>query len=130
MKQVVKAIMERGETGWLGSTMGLPDGKQALAVGKSWQQTARMLRDATERTLRVPSGSVVLDLRIDDPNLQSLIDEVHRTQAVLRDARFEAGAALGHAARVLTNRATVRDVAAMLGCSPQYVSKLAPKSAS
>ncbi|HWB35430.1 MAG TPA: hypothetical protein VHA75_05325, partial [Rugosimonospora sp.] len=105
MKQVVKAIMEHGEAGWLGSTQGLPDGKQAMAVGKGWQQTARMLRDATERTLRVPSGSVVLDIRIDDPELQKLIDEVKRTQAVLRDAKFEAAAAMGTAARTLTRKA-------------------------
>jgi hypothetical protein len=130
MKQVVKAIMERGETGWLASTMGLPDEKQALAVGKSWRQTARMLQDAAERTLRVPPDSVTLDLKLDDPNLQSLVDEVKRTQAALRDARFEAGAAMGHAARTLTKTMTIRDVAAILGCSPQYVAKLAPKKSS
>jgi len=130
MKQVVKGIMERGEAGWLASTQGLPDGKQALAVGRTWQQTLSMLQDAAERTLKVPPGSVVIDPELDDEELQELVNEVHRRQAVLREAKFHYDAAMGTAARALTKKMTVRDAAAMLGCSHQYVAKLAPKSAS
>lgn len=130
MKTVVKGIMERGEAGWIASTQGLSDGRQAMTAGKTWKETVKMLQDAAERTLKVPPGAVALDLELDDPELQKLVDEVHRTQALLRESQFEAGAAMGLAARTLTKKATVRDVAEMLGCSHQQVAKLAPKSAS
>lgn len=120
--------MTRGKANWIASTQGLPDGKTAMALGKTWRQMTAMLQEAAEMTLALPSGSVVLDLKLDDPELQRLIDETKRTRGVLRDAQFEAGAALGHAARVLTREATVRDVAEMLGCSFQQISKLAPKN--
>lgn len=130
MKIVVKGIMERGEAGWIASTQGLSDGRQGMAAGKTWKQTAKMLQDAAEMTLKVPPGAVALDLELDDPELQKLVDEVHRTQAFLREAQFQAGAAMGVAARTLTKMTTVRDVAEVLGCSHQHVAKLAPKSAS
>lgn len=125
---VVAGLVTRGGGNWIASTQGLPDGKQAMAVGKTWKQMKAMLQNGAEMTLALPPGSVVLDLKLEDPELQSLIDEVKRTKGVLRDAQFEAGAAMGHAARVLTKDATVRDVAEMLGCSFQQVSKLASKS--
>ncbi len=127
MTQIVQCLVTRVKSGWMASTQGLPDSKQALALGKSWKQMKGMLQESAEMTLKLPPGSVVLDLRLDDPELQRLIDKVKRTRGVLRDAQFEAGAAMGHAARVLTEEATVRDVAEMLDCSFQQISKLAPK---
>lgn len=127
MTQIVRGLVTRGKGNWIASTQGLPDGKTAMALGKTWKQMTAMLQEAAEMTLALPSGSVALDLKLDDPELQRLIDEVKRTKGVLRDAQFEAGAAMGHAARVLTKEATVRDVAEMLGCSFQQISKLAPK---
>lgn len=128
MKQIVNGLATRGEDSWLTSTQGLPDGKQALSMGKSWKQAQALLQQAAELALKVPPGSVTVDLELEDPELQKLIDEVHRTRAVLRDAEFHYGAALGVAARTLTKQATVRDVAAMLGCSHQHVAKLAPRA--
>jgi hypothetical protein len=127
MTQIVRGIVTRGNGNWIASTQGLPDGKQAMAVGKTWKQMRAMLQNGAEMTLALPPGSVALDLKLDDRELQGLVDEVKRTRGVLRDAQFEAGAAMGHAARALTREATVRDVAEMLGCSFQQVSKLAPK---
>lgn len=130
MKQVVKGFATRGQGSWIASTQGLPDDKQALSTGKTWKQARDLLQRATEMTLKAPPGSVGIDLKLEDPNLQSLVDEVHRTRAVLREAEFHYGAAMGAATRILTRTMTVRDVAAMLGCSPQHVAKLAQKSAS
>lgn len=129
MMRVVKGLVTGGNgDNWLASTQGLPDGKQAMALAKSWKQLQQMIQDATERTLGLPPGSVVVDMEFEDPELQELVNEVRRSRGVLRDARFEAGAAMGKAARTLTKTATVRDVAQMLGCSHQQVAKLAPKS--
>lgn len=113
MKQVVKGLATRGNGNWLASTQGLPDGKQALAAGKTWKQVQAMLQEAAELVLRVPPGSVTIDMEFEDPELQKLVDEAHRTKAVLRDAQFEMNAAMG--------------VAEILGCSHQHVAKLAPK---
>jgi hypothetical protein len=130
MKQIVNGLATRGKDSWLASTQGLPDGKQALSMGKTWKQAQELLQQAAEMTLKVPPGWVTLDLKLEDGELQELVDEVQRTRAVLREAEFQYGASLGVAARTLTKTMTVRDVAAMLGCSPQHVSKLAPKSSS
>lgn len=130
MKQIVNGLATRGEDSWLTSTQGLADGKQALSMGKTWKQAQTLLQRAAELALKAPPGSVTVDLKLEDPELQKLVDEVHRTRALLRDAEFHYGAALGVAARTLTKQATVRDAAAMLGCSHQHVAKLAPKSAS
>lgn len=127
MKQIVNGLATRGEDSWLTSTQGLPDGKQALSMGKNWKQAQTLLQRAAEMALKAPPGSVTIDLRLEDPELQGLVDEVHRTRAALRDAEFHYGAALGTASRVLTKQATVRDVAAMLGCSAQHVSKMSRK---
>lgn len=128
MKQIVRVLVTRGEATWLASTQGLPNDKQAMAMGKTWKQTKALIQDSAERALGVPPGTVEADMRLEDPELQKLIDDVQQKKAVLRDAEFEAGAAMGVAARTLTEQATVRDVAEMLGCSHQYVSKLARKS--
>ncbi len=130
MKQIVNGLATRGEDSWLTSTQGLPDGKQALSMGKTWKQAQELLQRAAEMALSAPPGSVVVDLKLEDAELQELVDEVHHRQAALRDAKFHYDAAMGAAARALTKRMTVRDVAAMLGCSHQYVAKLAPKSSS
>lgn len=130
MKQIVNGLATYGRDGWLTSTQGLSDGKQALSMGKTWKQSRELLQQAAEMALKAPPGSVTVDLKLEDAGLQRLVDTVHRTRAVLRDAEFEYGAALGAAARTLAKTATVRDVAAMLGCSHQHVAKLAPKSAS
>lgn len=130
MKQIVNGLATRGEDSWLTSTQGLPDGKQALSMGKNWKQAQALLQQAAELALKAPPGSVTVDLRLEDPELQQLVDEVHRTRGLLRDAKFHYDAALGAAARGLTKRATVRDVAAMLGCSHQHVAKLAQKPSS
>jgi hypothetical protein len=130
MKQIVKAFASRGHGSWIASTQGLPDNKQALSTGKTWKQAKQLLQRATEMTLRAPSDSVVIDLKLEDPNLQKLVDEVHQRRTALREAEFHYGAAMGLAARTLTKTMTVRDVAAMLGCSPQHVAKLAQKPSS
>lgn len=130
MKQIVNGLATRGNDSWLTSTQGLPEGKQALSMGKTWKQAQALLQQAAEMALKAPPGSVTVDLKLEDPELQKLVDEVHRTRAILKDAEFHYGAALGVAARTLTKQATVRDVAAMLGCSHQRVSQLAPKSPS
>lgn len=129
MKRIVNGLATRGHDSWLTSTQDLPDGKQALSMGKTWKQAQDLLQQAAEMALKVPPGSVVVDLRLEDPELQSLVDEVHSRRAVLREAEFQYGAALSTAARTLTKTATVRDVAVMLGCSHQRVAKLAPKNA-
>lgn len=128
MKQIVNGLATRGRDSWLTSTQGLPDGKQALSMGKTWKQAQDLLRQAVEMALKVPPGSVTIDLKLEDPELQALVDEVYRKRSALRDAEFEYAAAMGVAARFLTKVATVRDVAAMLDCSHQHVAKLAPKS--
>jgi hypothetical protein len=130
MDKIVTGLATRGRDGWLTSTQGLPDGKQALSMGKTWKQAQELLRQAAELALKASPGSIAIDLKLEDAGLQKLVDEVHRKRAILRDAEFEYQAALGAASRTLTKTATVRDVAEMLGCSHQYVAKLAPKSAS
>lgn len=130
MMRIVDGLATRGNETWLTSTQGLPDGKQALSMGKTWKQARGLLQQAAEMALKVPPGSVTVDLRLEDAGLQELVNEVHRKRAALREAEFEYGAALGMAARTLAKTATVRDVAAMLGCSHQHVAKLAPKSSS
>lgn len=130
MKQIVKVLVTRGGANWIASTQGLPNDKQAMALGKTWKQTKAMIQDSAERTLGLPPGAVEADMQLEDPALQELIDDVKAKKMALRDAEFEAGAAMGVAARTLTRQATVRDVAEMLGCSHQYVAKLAPKSSS
>ena len=127
MKQIVTGLATRGHDSWLTSTQGLPDGKQALSMGKTWKQAQNLLQRAAEMALKAPPGSVTVDLKLENPRLQELVDEVHQKRAALREAEFQYGAALGVAARTLTKQATVRDVAAMLGCSHQHVAKLAPK---
>jgi hypothetical protein len=128
MKQTVNGLATRGQDSWLTSTQGLPDSKQALSMGKTWKQAQELLQQAAEMALKAPPGSVVIDLKLEDPELQALVDDVHSKRAVLRDAEFGYQAALGKAARYLTKVATFRDVAAMLGISHQYVAKLAPKA--
>lgn len=128
MKQIVNGLATRGKDSWLTSTQGLPDGKQALSMGKTWKQAQELLQQAAEMALKVPPGSVTIDLKLEDPELQALVDDVYSKRTVLRDADFEHKAALGKATRYLTKVATFRDVAAMLGISHQYVAKLAPKS--
>jgi hypothetical protein len=130
MKQIVKVLVTRSGDNWIASTQGLPNDKQAMALGRTWKQTKAMIQDSAERALGVPPGTVEADMELENPELQKLIEDVRQRKAVLRDAEFEAGAAMGLAARTLTRQATVRDVAEMLGCSHQYVSKLAPKSSS
>jgi hypothetical protein len=129
MKRIVNGLATRGQDSWLTSTQDLPDGKQALSMGKTWKQAQDLLQQAAEMALKVPPGFVTVDLKLEDQELQRLVDEVHARRAVLREAEFHYGAALGVAARALTKAATVRDVAAMLGCSHQHVAKLAPKGA-
>lgn len=130
MMQIVNGLATRGQDSWLASTQGLPDGKQALSMGKTWKQARELLQQAAEMSLKAPPGSVTVDLKLEDSELQELVDEVRRRQATLRDAKFHYDAAMGTAARTLTKRMTLRDVAEMLGCSHQYVAKLAPKNPS
>jgi predicted XRE-type DNA-binding protein len=129
MKQIVAGLATRGQDSWLTSTHGLPDGKQALSMGKTWKQAQDLLQQAAEMALKAPPGSVAVDLKLEDPKFQKLVDEVRRRQAALRDAKFHYDAAMGTAVRTLAKQMTVRDVAQMLGCSHQHVSKLARKSA-
>jgi len=97
-------------------------------MGKKWKEVQCLAAEAVEASLSLPKGSVIIDLELEDPDLQNLIDDLKSKRAALREAQSEVEAALGEAARTLTKFATVRDVGAMLDCSYQYVSRLAPKS--
>lgn len=97
-------------------------------MGSTWTKAKKAAEEMAEHILKAPAGSVVVDLELEDQELQSLIDEVKRAKVAAREAQENADAALGKAARALTQNATVRNVASMLGHSHQYVAKVAPKS--
>lgn len=129
MTTVYRGAVTRGEAGWIASTRDLPEGKQAIAGAKNLKQLQTMIQGMAERCVNLPPGSVVVDLELEDPELQQLVDEVHAARANLRAAQDEADVALGRAARRLTRIAPVRDVAHLLGYSHQYIARRVPKSA-
>ena len=129
MTTVYTGVVTRGEAGWLASTRDLPDGKQALATANSLKKVKAMIEGMTERCLDLPPGSVVVDLELENPELQRLVDEVQVARAMLRSAQFEADAALGRAARRLIRIAPVRDVGYLLGYSHQHVARQVSRSA-
>lgn len=128
MTTVLKGKVTRGEANWIASvSQGLPEGATALVMAPDWKKLRALAGEMCDRILAVPDGEVVVDLELEDAELQELINEVRQKKAQARDAEEAAREALGRAARRLTGQATVRDVAEMLGCSFQQVSKLAPK---
>lgn len=128
MTTVLTGIVARGNENWIVNLQGLPEGRTGVALGNTWPKAKAAAEELAEHILEAPEGSVVVDLILKDSELQELIDEVKRTKAAARQAQAEAEAAFGKAARRLTETAAVRDVAAMLGYSHQYVAKAAPKS--
>lgn len=129
MTKVYTALVERGEATWTARIQDLPDGKTALAMGKNWKQLRTLAQEACGHAVGLLPDEVVVDLILDDPDLQALIEEAKVARAALRAARFEADATLGRAARRLSHLATVRDIAEMLGCSYQHVAKNVPRDA-
>ncbi|MFE0472542.1 hypothetical protein ACFW2V_13100 [Streptomyces sp. NPDC058947] len=127
MTTVLTGIVARGHASWIVDLQGLPEGKTGVAMGTTWAKAKAAAEELAEHILSEPKGSVVVDLVLADDDLQRLIDEVKRTKAAVQKAQEEADAAFGKAARTLTATSTVRDVAAMLGYSHQYVAKVASK---
>jgi hypothetical protein len=129
MTEVYKAFVKRGESTWTADVQDLPNGQHALAMGNSWKQLRAVTQEMCEHILRLPKGSVAIDLELDDPELQALVEEAKFAKATLRNAQSEAQATLGRALRRLGRMATVRDMAEMLGYSHQYIARKAPKNA-
>lgn len=125
MTTVYTALVTRGKATWLASVKGLPNDKTVLSMGKSWKQLKTLTEEACDHALGVPDGDTVVSLEFEDPELQILINELEKRKVALRAAKVEMDAALGRAARRLTQEATLRDVAEMLGYSHQYISTLA-----
>lgn len=129
MTLVFTGIVTRVKTNWVVGLQGLPDGKVGIAMGRTWSRARTGAQEMAEYILAVPEGSVVVDLKHEDAELQKLIDDVADKRAAVRIAQDNLNASLGAAVRTLSRHATVRDVADMLGYSFQHVAKLAPKAA-
>jgi hypothetical protein len=127
MTHVLRATVTRGESSWIASVLDLPDGQRATVMGRTWKQLRELTQEACEHHLTLPKGSVVIDLRLEDPELQELIEEAKAAKAMLRNAQSYAQTTLVRALRRLGRMATVRDMAEMLDYSHQYVARKAPK---
>lgn len=120
-------LVSRGEGNWIVEVQDLPDGKSVTALGATWKKAKAAAQEGVEVSLKQPPNSVNVMLKFKDPELAGLVDKVRWQQVVARDAQNELNEVLGHALRRLTQHATFRDVGDMLGYSPQYIGKLAPR---
>lgn len=129
MTKVYTALVTRGEVTWTADIQDLPGYNRAAAMGKDWDSLKRAAQEMCDCILGLPDGTVVVDLKLKDLELQAAVEEVGTAKVVLRSAQHEADMALRRAARRLCRIAPVRDVARILGYSHQHVAKMVPRSA-
>ncbi|MEV8548045.1 type II toxin-antitoxin system HicB family antitoxin [Streptomyces sp. NPDC051572] len=122
------AVARQDGAYWAVHITDLPDGCVGVTQGRTWIEARRMASDVVSALLDVPEESFKVELRPEDPELADLVNEAEKTREEADKAAKKAAEALATAARILTEKVTVRDAGAILGVSHQYVAKLAPKS--
>lgn len=121
------ATARRDGRHWVVKIDDLPVPGAAVTQGKSWKDAEHMAAEAVALLLDAPEDSIRIELLPEDPEMREAILRYRRARERAREAQKKANEEKVTTARLLARKATVRDVAAMLDVSHQYVSRLAPK---
>lgn len=106
----------------------VPEADGVWTQTRGLDQADKMAREAIAAVLDVDEASfdVVIEVELDDPALDELVDSVRQLRQQAERAQREASTEMEHAVQVLRGRAglSMRDVAKLLGVSHQRVGQL------
>ena len=97
------------------------------SLGRTWESAKDLVRESLAEMTKVPMDQIAVDMTLSDPHLRSVVERFRMERELADQKAKDAAEAQKVAANELASRISTRDAAAILGCSYQYVAKLAPK---
>lgn len=121
--QTFTALVERDNSGWLGSVPGVLDIK---CTGRRLDRVASAVRSSVAAATGLEEAEIEVILSIDDdPLITDVVADFRHYQAMLADAQMEYNASLFRAVRLLgAERLSDRDVSFLLGLSHQRIAQV------
>ncbi|WP_439681802.1 hypothetical protein [Embleya sp. MST-111070] len=123
------ATVTRTASGWTATIADLPDGRAAMAQGRTWREVEHNAFECVAELLGPDAETFTIVANPADPDAATVVNALFDARLALAHAEQAVRDAARHAARTLTDQGwNTRDAGAVLRLSHQRISQLAPRT--